>query len=442
VDIAVIGTGYVGLVTGAGLADFGNEVICCDIDERKIESLNRGEIPIYEPGLDTIVKRNVAEGRMRFTTDLPAAIRSSRAIFIAVGTPPKPDGSADLRYVEEVARSIARFMNGPKLVITKSTVPIGTGRMIEKIIAEAANGHRASVVSNPEFLREGSAIEDFMRPDRVVIGASDQEAADLMKEIYAPLHSLEIPFVVTNVESSELIKYAANGFLATKISFINEIAVLCETLGADVQDVARGIGLDTRIGPKFLQAGPGFGGSCFPKDTSAMADIARRNGYEFEIIEAVLRVNDNIKERMVEKTVEALDGDPRGKTVAVLGLAFKPETDDMRDSPTIPLINGLQKRGAKVRAYDPEAMDNAKKIFDGVTYCSDAYETAEGADALVIATEWNEFRALKLERIKKLLRTPLIVDLRNVYDPQRMKAEGFTYVCVGRAADVRVRERV
>jgi len=248
--------------------------------------------------------------------------------------------------------------------------------------------------------------------------------------------------VVTNVESSELIKYAANGFLATKISFINEIAVLCETLGADVQDVARGIGLDTRIGSKFLQAGPGFGGSCFPKDTSALADIARRNGYEFEIIEAVLRVNDSIKERMVEKTVEALDGDPRGKTVAVLGLAFKPETDDMRDSPTIPLINGLQKRGAKVRAYDPEAMENARKIFDGVTYCSDAYETAEGADALVIATEWNEFRALKLERIKKLLRTPLIVDLRNVYDPQRMKAEGFTYVCVGRAADVRVRERV
>jgi len=333
-------------------------------------------------------------------------------------------------------------MNGPKLVITKSTVPIGTGRMIERILAEAGNGHRASIVSNPEFLREGSAIEDFMRPDRVVIGASDQEAADLMKQIYAPLHSLEIPFVVTNVESSELIKYAANGFLATKISFINEIAVLCEILGADVQDVARGMGLDSRIGPKFLQAGPGYGGSCFPKDTSAMADIARRNGYEFEIIEAVLRVNDNIKERMVEKTVEALEGEPRGKTVAILGLAFKPETDDMRDSPTIPLINGLQKRGAKIRAYDPEAIENAKKIFDGVTYCNDAYETAEGADALIIATEWNEFRALKLERIKKLLRTPLIIDLRNVYDPQRMKAEGFNYVCVGRAADARVQERV
>jgi len=442
VDIAVIGTGYVGLVTGAGLADFGNDVICCDIDQRKIDALNRGQIPIYEPGLDTIVSRNVAEGRMKFTTELPDAIRASRAIFIAVGTPPKPDGSADLQYVEEVARTIARYMNGPKLVITKSTVPIGTGRMLETIFSEAGNGHRASVISNPEFLREGSAIEDFMKPDRVVIGASDQESADLMKEIYAPLHSLEIPFVVTNVESSELIKYAANGFLAMKISFINEIAVLCERLGADVQDVARGIGLDSRIGSKFLQAGPGYGGSCFPKDTSAMADIARRNGYDFEIIEAVLRVNDAIKQRMVDKTVEALDGEPRGKTVAILGLAFKPETDDMRDSPTIPLIQGLQKRGVKIRAYDPEAVENAKKIFDGVTYCSDAYETAEGADALVIATEWNEFRALKLERIKKLLRAPLIVDLRNVYDPQRMKAEGFTYVCVGRAADVRVRERV
>jgi len=442
VDIAVIGTGYVGLVTGAGLADFGNDVICCDIDERKIAALNEGAIPIYEPGLDTIVSRNVAEGRLRFTTDLPEAIRSSRAIFIAVGTPPKPDGSADLRYVEDVARAIARYMNGPKLVITKSTVPIGTGRTIERILAEAGTGHRGTVVSNPEFLREGSAIEDFMRPDRIVIGATDPESIELMKEIYAPLHSLEIPFVITNVESSELIKYAANGFLATKISFINEVAVLCELVGGDVQDVARGIGLDGRIGPKFLQAGPGFGGSCFPKDTSALADIAQRLGYEFQLIEAVLRVNQEIKERMVGKVADALDGELRGKTIAILGLAFKPETDDMRDSPTIPLIHGLQKRGAKIRAYDPEAMENAKKIFDGVTYCSDAYETADGADALVIATEWNEFRALKLERVKKLLRAPLILDLRNVYDPQRMKAEGFTYVCVGRAADVRVRERV
>ncbi|HEY8184184.1 MAG TPA: UDP-glucose/GDP-mannose dehydrogenase family protein [Thermoanaerobaculia bacterium] len=431
-DIAVIGTGYVGLVTGAGLADFGNDVVCVDIDAKKIEALKQGKIPIYEPGLDKIVNRNVSEGRLQFSTDLPDAIRSSRAIFIAVGTPPKPDGSADLRYVEEVARTIAKYMNGPKLVITKSTVPIGTGRMIEKILAEAGGEFRSSVASNPEFLREGSAIEDFMKPDRVVIGASDAESAALMKEIYAPLHSLEIPFVVTNVESAELIKYAANGFLATKISFINEIAVLCELLGGDVQDVARGIGLDSRIGSKFLQAGPGFGGSCFPKDTSAVADIARRYGYEFEIIEAVLRVNDNIKQRMVRKVMTAMRGSVKGKTIAVLGLAFKPETDDMRDSPTIPLIAGLQKEGASIRAYDPQAMKNAARFFSDVTFCRDAYETADGADALVIATEWNEFRSLKLGRIRTLLKQPVIIDLRNVYDPERMKSEGFTYVSVGR----------
>ncbi len=431
-DIAVIGTGYVGLVTGAGLADFGNDVICVDVDEKKITALKEGNIPIYEPGLDKIVNRNVNEGRLQFSTDLREAIRSSRAIFIAVGTPPKPDGSADLRYVEEVARTIAQHMNGPKLVITKSTVPIGTGRMIEKILSESGNEFHASVLSNPEFLREGSAIEDFMKPDRVVIGASDKESIALMKEIYAPLHSLEIPFVVTNVESAELIKYASNGFLATKISFINEIAVLCELIGGDVQDVARGVGLDSRIGPKFLQAGPGFGGSCFPKDTSAVAGIARRYGYEFQIIEAVLRVNDNIKQRMVGKVTKALCGNVQGKTIGILGLAFKPETDDMRDSPTIPLIHGLQKQGATIRAYDPQAMDNAGKIFKNVTFCRDAYETAEGVDALVIATEWNEFRALKLERIRGLLKQPVIVDLRNVYDPQRMKSEGFTYVSVGR----------
>jgi UDPglucose 6-dehydrogenase len=442
VDIAVIGTGYVGLVTGAGLADFGNEVTCVDVDVAKIDALKQGKIPIYEPGLDKIVSRNVGEGRLHFTTNLEAAIRAARAIFIAVGTPPKADGSADLRYVKEVAKTIATFMNGPKLIITKSTVPIGTGRMIEKIILESGNGHKASIVSNPEFLREGSAIEDFMRPDRVVIGASDREAISLMKEIYAPLHSLEIPFVVTNVESSELIKYAANGFLATKISFINECAVLCEKIGADVQDVARGIGLDSRIGPKFLQAGPGFGGSCFPKDTSALADIARQYQYNFQLIEAVLRVNADIKERMVVKVANALDGEVRGKTIGILGLAFKPETDDMRDSPTIPLIHGLQKRGALVRAYDPQAMGNAATFFEGVTFCKDAYETAEGVDALVIATEWNEFRALNLERVKKLVRKAVIIDLRNVYDPTRMKSEGFVYSCVGRAEDIRVRERV
>jgi UDPglucose 6-dehydrogenase len=433
VQIAVIGTGYVGLVTGAGLADFGNDVTCVDIDVSKIDALKQGKIPIYEPGLDTLVSKNVQEGRLNFTTDLPNSIKAARAIFIAVGTPPRPDGSADLRYVEDVARTIAQHMNGPKLVITKSTVPIGTGRMIEGILAEAGNGYTASVVSNPEFLREGSAIEDFMKPDRLVIGASDKESIELMKEIYAPLHSLEIPFVVTNVESSELIKYASNGFLATKISFINEIAVLCEKIGADVHDVAIGMGLDSRIGPKFLQAGPGFGGSCFPKDTLAVADIARQYDYHFQIIEAVLRVNHDIKERMVDKVVEAL-GDASGRTVALLGLAFKPETDDMRDSPTIPLIAGLQKLGATIRAYDPQAMDNARTMFENVTFCRDAYDAAKDADVLVIATEWNEFRALNLSRIKSIVRQPLIVDLRNVYDPQRMKTEGFSYFSVGRKA--------
>jgi UDPglucose 6-dehydrogenase len=437
VDIAVIGTGYVGLVTGAGLADFGNDVVCVDVDVRKIEALRGGAIPIYEPGLDKIVSKNVTEGRLKFTTDLGEAIRAARAIFIAVGTPPKSDGSADLRYVESVAHSIAENMNGPKLVITKSTVPIGTGRMIEQIIQGHATGHKASIVSNPEFLREGSAIEDFMKPDRVVIGASDAESADMMKEIYSPLHSLEIPFVVTNVESSELIKYAANGFLATKITFINEIAAVCERVGANVQDVAIGMGLDSRIGPKFLQAGPGFGGSCFPKDTSAMADIARRHGYEFQIMEAVLRVNDAVKLRMIDKIVAALGGDVKGRTVAVLGLAFKPETDDMRDSPTIPLIEGLQERGARIRAYDPQAMENAKMFFSDITYCTDAYDTARGADVLVLATEWNEFRALNFERVQKALTHPRLVDLRNIYDPQRMASLGFEYSSVGRAEDVR-----
>ena len=436
-DIAVIGTGYVGLVTGAGLADFGNDVVCVDVDVKKIDALKNGRIPIYEPGLDVLVSKNVKERRLRFTTDLNEAVTAARAIFIAVGTPPKPDGSADLRYVEAVAHSIAEHMNGPKLVITKSTVPIGTGRMIEKIIESHGGGHKASIVSNPEFLREGSAIEDFMKPDRVVIGASDAESAELMKEIYAPLHYLEIPFVVTNVESSELIKYAANGFLATKITFINEIAAVCEKVGANVQDVALGMGLDTRIGPKFLQAGPGYGGSCFPKDSSSMADIARKQGYEFQIMEAVIRVNDAVKLRMIDKIEGAVGGSVKGKTIGVLGLAFKPETDDMRDSPTIPIIRGLQQRGASIRAYDPQATENAKQFFENITYCADAYGTAEGADALVLATEWNVFRALDFERVKKAMNAPVLVDLRNVYDINRMRTLGFTYTSVGRAEDVR-----
>jgi len=438
-NIAVIGTGYVGLVTGAGLADFGNDVICVDINEKKIEALKAGKIPIYEPGLDAIVAKNVTEGRLEFTTDLAGAIRSARAIFIAVGTPPLPDGSADLRYVADVARSIAKYMEGPKLIITKSTVPIGTGRMIEGIIEESEHKHPASVVSNPEFLREGSAIEDFMKPDRVVIGASDEESVALMKEIYAPLYSLAIPFVVTNVESAELIKYAANGFLATKISFINEVAVLCEKLGGDVQDVARGMGLDHRIGPKFLQAGPGYGGSCFPKDSSSLADISRKCDYTFEIIESVIRVNDQIKARMVEKVDQAVGG-AAGKTIGVLGLAFKPETDDMRDSPSLPLIEGLQSLGATVRAYDPQAMDAARGMFENLTFCDDAYSTAQGCDAIVLCTEWNEFRALNLERLKQALKKPVLVDLRNIYDPARVRAAGFEYTSVGRAAEVRFHE--
>ena len=431
-EIAVIGTGYVGLVTGAGLADFGNDVVCVDIDEKKIDALRKGVIPIYEPGLDHLVSKNVDEGRLRFTTDLAAAIRNSRAIFIAVGTPPKPDGSADLRYVEEVARSIAEHMESPKLVITKSTVPIGTGRMIERIIGERGNGHKVSVVSNPEFLREGSAIEDFMRPDRVVIGASDEQSVALMKEIYAPLHSLEIPFVVTNVESSELIKYAANGFLATKITFINEIAQVCELVGADVHDVAVGMGLDSRIGSKFLQAGPGFGGSCFPKDTSSMADIARRHGYDFQIMEAVLRVNDDIKQRMVEKISAAIGGNVAGKTIGILGLAFKPETDDMREAPSVEIIRALMEKGARVRAYDPVATEQARKVLPEIEYAADEYVAVAGADALVFMTEWNQFRALDMNRVKELMRVPKVADLRNIYQPETMRGLGFDYVGVGR----------
>jgi UDPglucose 6-dehydrogenase len=431
-DIAVIGTGYVGLVTGAGLADFGNDVICVDIDQKKIDALKQGKIPIYEPGLDKIVSRNVSDGRLQFSTDLPEAIRSSRAIFIAVGTPPKADGSADLRYVEEVARTIARYMNGPKLIVTKSTVPIGTGRMIEQILTEAGNGHKGTVVSNPEFLREGSAIEDFMKPDRVVVGASDRESVHLMKEIYAPLHSLEIPFVVTNVESAELIKYASNGFLATKVSFINEIAVLCELIGGDVQDVARGMGLDTRIGSKFLQAGPGFGGSCFPKDTLALAMTAKQAGTPLHLIETVVEVNERRKKSMADRIIAACGGSVAGYTIATLGLTFKPNTDDMRDSPSLAILPALQAAGATVRSFDPEGMAEARKAMPDITYCDNAYEAMTGADALVLITEWNEFRALDLERMRRLLRRPIVVDLRNVYNPEDMAAAGFAYSCIGR----------
>ncbi len=435
-NICVVGTGYVGLVTGACLADFGMNVTCVDKDTTKIDMLLGGEIPIYEPGLDAIVAKNIKQGRLHFTTELDSSIQQALAIFIAVGTPPKDDGSADLSYVVQVAESIARNLNGYKVIITKSTVPIGTGQMIEKILGEQAGSeHPFSVVSNPEFLREGSAIADFMRPDRVVIGARDHQAIAIMKDIYAPLYLIETPFVITNVETSELIKYASNAFLATKITFINEVAQLCERLGADVHHVAKGMGLDKRIGPKFLHPGPGYGGSCFPKDTQALADIARRVDLPFEIVETVIRVNDRIKESSIAKVEAALDGDVRGKTVAVLGLSFKPETDDMRDSPALPLVRALVAGGATVRAFDPEAMENAKPMLpESVVYCTNTYNAAEGADCLVIATEWNQFRSLNTDKLKTLMNAPVMVDLRNVCNPERMREAGFKYDSVGRSA--------
>ncbi len=436
-QICVVGTGYVGLVTGACLADFGMKVTCVDKDAAKIDMLLNGRIPIYEPGLEALVEKNAAAGRLQFTTDLGPAVRSALVVFIAVGTPPKSDGSADLSYVIQVAESIADNLDGYKVVVTKSTVPIGTGQLIEEIITERTGGsHPFSVVSNPEFLREGSAIEDFMRPDRVVIGARDPQAIAIMKDIYSPLFLIETPFVITNVESSEMIKYASNAFLATKITFINEVAELCEHLGADVHHVAKGMGLDNRIGSKFLHPGPGYGGSCFPKDTQALVDIAREAGRPFEIVETTVRVNERIKRRSVDKVRAALGGELAGRTVGILGLSFKPETDDMRDSPSIPLVTDLVDGGATVRAFDPVAMDNARAVLpDAVVFCDDAYDAASGADAIVIVTEWNQFRSLDLDRMQQLMRGEVVVDLRNVYDPARMLARGFRYDSMGRAAE-------
>lgn len=433
--IAVVGSGYVGLVTGACLADFGMYVTCVDNDARKIRRLQQGEVPIYEPGLEALLAKNAQAGRLRFTTELKEAVETALAVFIAVGTPPREDGSADLSYVVEVAEAVAEYMNGYKVVVTKSTVPIGTGQLIEEIIKERNGRFPFSVVSNPEFLREGSAIEDFMRPDRVVIGAKDPQAIAIMKDIYAPLYLIETPFVITNVESSELIKYASNAFLATKITFINEVAALCERIGADVHHVAKGMGLDRRIGPKFLHAGPGYGGSCFPKDTKALTEIAHRAGMNFEIVETVVRVNETVKQRMVEKIRDACGGSAAGRVVTLLGLSFKPETDDMRESAAIPIVDGLLADGASVRAFDPAAMDNARESLPtGVVYCKDAYDAAAGADCVVLLTEWNQFRSLDLRRLKEAVRRPLVVDLRNVYEPEKMREGGFEYVCVGRAA--------
>ena len=430
--ICVVGSGYVGLVTGACLADFGMHVLGVDKDETKVAALCRGEIPIYEPGLDALVAKNTHAGRLSFSTEVGPAIEEAEAVFIAVGTPPLPDGSADLSYIRAVATSIGEHLNGFKVIITKSTVPIGTGQMIGGIVRQKA-GAKAdfAVVSNPEFLREGSAIEDFMRPDRVVIGSNDPRAIEVMRNIYAPLEAAGVPFVITNVESAELIKYASNGFLATKISFINEVASLCEALGADVEVVARGMGLDGRIGPRFLHTGPGFGGSCFPKDTRAVAQIAREQGLSFRIIEAVLEVNEATKRRMVDK-IEGAMGSVAGKTVAILGLAFKPDTDDIRESPALEVVAGLKAKGAALRAFDPAAMTAFKDLHPDLTYCADPYEAATGADALVIVTEWNEFRALELDELKGRLKAPLIIDLRNLYPPEKAAAAGFHYVSIGR----------
>jgi len=430
--ICVVGSGYVGLVTGACLADFGMQVTGVDKDTGKIEALRKAEIPIYEPGLATLVRKNMDQGRLAFTTELGPAVEEAQAIFIAVGTPPLPDGSADLSFIHDVAASIGQHLNGYKIVITKSTVPTGTGKTIERIVTEASGGrHEFAVVSNPEFLREGSAIEDFMRPDRVVIGSRDPRAVELMLEIYSPLRVADVPFIITDVESAELIKYASNGFLATKISFINEVASLCEALGANVEVVARGMGLDHRIGPRFLHPGPGYGGSCFPKDTRAVAQIARDLGLRFRIIDAVIEVNDHVRERMVEKIANALGG-LEGRRIGVLGLSFKPDTDDVRESPALPILQRLTEAGARVRAFDPAAMDNMRALLDGVTLCDSSYEAAEGADALIILTEWNQFRALELGQLRRRMARPLIIDLRNIYEPSKVAAAGFRYVSVGR----------
>lgn len=430
--ICVVGSGYVGLVTGACLADFGMDVTGVDKDHAKVEALRNGRIPIFEPGLATLVLKNMADGRLRFTDQLGPAIEKAEAVFIAVGTPPRPDGSADLTFIRQVAESIGKHLNGYKVIVTKSTVPTGTGQMIEKIVERESGGEvEFAVVSNPEFLREGSAIEDFRRPERVVIGSRDARAIELMRKIYAPLWVSDVPFVETDVETAELIKYASNGFLATKISFINEIATLCEAYGADVKVVSKGMGLDSRIGPLFLNPGPGFGGSCFPKDTRAVAQIAQQKGLRFHIIEAVLTANDATKARMVTKIDEAVGG-LEDANIAVLGLSFKADTDDIRESPALPILDALLANKANIRAYDPEAMQACGKEYPDLEYCADPYDAAEGCDALVIVTEWNEFRALEWPRLKKLMRRPLVVDLRNIYEPSRVAREGFSYYSVGR----------
>jgi UDPglucose 6-dehydrogenase len=431
-NICVIGTGYVGLVTGACFAEFGLNVTCVDNDAEKIALLQRGTSPIFEPGLEEILKRNLREGRLVFTTEIDKGVDKSLVIFIAVGTPSRKDGSVDMTYIDEVARKIGENLRGYKVIVTKSTVPVGTGERIRKIVQQYERENiKFDIVSNPEFLREGSAIEDFMRPNRVVIGANSEQAVAIMKDLYSPLYLIEAPFVITNIETAEMIKYASNAFLATKISFINEVANICEKVGADVNVVAKGMGLDQRIGSKFLHAGPGYGGSCFPKDTVGIAKIAEKHGYRFEIVRSVMKVNEKQKERMVDKVKEAL-GSLRGKTIAILGLSFKPNTDDMREAPSLKIIHSLQKEGAKIKAYDPKAMEAAQKVFKQVEYGKDAYEIAKGSDALLIITEWNQFRNLDLKRLQKLMKSPVFLDFRNIYEPAKMREMGFKYFAVGR----------
>ncbi|MBM0170015.1 UDP-glucose dehydrogenase family protein [Altererythrobacter sp. C41] len=433
--IAMVGSGYVGLVSGACFADFGHEVVCIDKDQSKIDRLHEGVMPIYEPGLDALVESNVAAGRLSFTTDLAEGIAGAQAIFIAVGTPSRRgDGHADLSFVHAVAREVGENLANDAVVVTKSTVPVGTGDEVERIIAETGCKHRVSVVSNPEFLREGAAIGDFKRPDRIVIGAEDDFGREVMREVYRPLFLNESPILFVSRRSAELIKYAANAFLATKITFINEMADLCEKVGANVQDVSRGIGMDNRIGPKFLHAGPGYGGSCFPKDTLALLKTAEDYDSPVRIVEAVVKTNDSRKRAMGRKVIDALGGmeAARGKKVALLGLTFKPNTDDMRDSPAIAIAQALGDAGVKVAGYDPEGMEQAAPLMPDVQMCKSPYEAIEGADAIAIVTEWDAFRALDLERVKALANAPVMVDLRNIYKPDHMQSAGFTYVSVGR----------
>jgi UDPglucose 6-dehydrogenase len=429
----MIGSGYVGLVSGACFADFGHTVVCVDKDQKRVADLINGIIPIFEPGLEQIVSENVREARLSFTTDLNNAVRQAEAVFIAVGTPSRHgDGHADLSYVYAAAEEIARSLGGFTVVVTKSTVPVGTGDAIDKIIKDVQPDANYCVVSNPEFLREGAAINDFKRPDRILVGSDDPRGRDVMTEIYRPLFLNQSPIVFTSRRTAELTKYAANAFLATKIAFINEIADLCEKVGADVQDVSRGIGLDNRIGSKFLHAGPGYGGSCFPKDTLALAKTAQDFGSPVHIVEAVASMNSTRKRMMANRVIHACGGSVRDKTIAVLGLAFKPNTDDMRDSPAIDIINALQAAGANIQAFDPASMEQAKTILSDVQYHANAYDCVERTDALVIVTEWDAFRALDLDRVKASLKAPIVVDLRNIYRPEIMRSKGFEYSSIGR----------